>query len=226
MATIEESAAAIFATLADHYGQPESAPATDLGEFAAVVAAFLNRTLEPRRVAAALSALGMAGLLGSGELAEAVAGEVASTLITGGVRATPKLVASLQRLARWASERLEGAGEASTAGLREELLGLNGIGPPTADAILMQGLGRPVYPVDRASYRVAARHGWIEPLADYDEARAALERLAPGDPGALAALADWSERLGREFCRAGVPRCERCPLRPFLPEGGPRNPDE
>jgi len=142
------------------------------------------------------------------------------------VKASPKLVATLQRLARWAAGRLDGSSEASATVLREELLGLNGIGPPTADAILLEGLGKPVYPVDRASYRVAARHGWIDPSADYDEARAVLERLAPGDPDTLLALAGWSERLGRDFCRAGVPRCERCPLRPFLPEGGPRSPDE
>ena len=56
-----------------------------------------------------------------------------------------------------------------TARLRRELTALSGIGQAKADAILLFGLGRPVYPVDRGTYRILVRHGWIDPSADYDE---------------------------------------------------------
>ena len=58
-------------------------------------------------------------------------------------------------------------------------LALNGVGPATADALLLFALRRPVYPLDRATYRILVRHGWLDPSADYDEARAVVERPAP-----------------------------------------------
>ena len=137
----------------------------------------------------------------------------------------------LRRVARWVVDHHAGSAEAlrdedlATDQLREELLGLNGVGPATADALLLFALRRPVYPVDRATYRILIRHDWLDPTADYDEARAVVERQGPDDPSGLARLSDWLERVGREFCRAGVARCERCPLRPFLPEGGPSEPE-
>jgi endonuclease-3 related protein len=132
-----------------------------------------------------------------------------------------KLVGPLQRLARWVAGRgsAEALDDISTGRLREELLGVNGIGPASADAVLLLALRRPVFPVDRASYRVLVRHGWLDTSADYEEARAAWERPAGDDPGTLARLAAGLEQVGREFCRASVARCERCPLRPLLPTG-------
>ncbi|MFO0908688.1 MAG: hypothetical protein U0794_10065 [Isosphaeraceae bacterium] len=68
------------------------------------------------------------------------------------------------------------------------------------------------------------RHGWLDTTADYDEARDAFQRLAPDDARALAELAAWLDRLGRDFCRLTVAKCDACPLRPMLPEGGPIDP--
>ena len=229
MSTLDEQAPAILEALSDHYGRPDSGPVAEVGAFTAMVAALLGQSLEPRKVASAVAALGEADLLRPEALADADAADLAETLRAGAVRSTPKILGPLGRLARWVVDRTGGVASieaASTSTLREELVGLNGIGPSTADAILLHGLGRASYPVDRPSYRVAARHGWIDPTADYDEARAVLERIAPGKSATLAAMAEWSERLGRDFCRATVARCEKCPLRPFLPEGGPRDPDE
>ena len=220
-----EDAPEILGALADHYGRPSASTAEGVGTPEAVLAAALGRTLEPRKVALALSALREADLLRPEALAVADPADLAGALQAGGVNLTSRALAPLRRLARWFADHREGLGDASTSGLREGLVALNGIGPATADAVLLRGLGRASYPVDRASYRVAARHGWIDPSADEDEARAALERLAPDDPRGLLDLSGWSDRLGRDFCRAAAPRCERCPLKPFLPEGGPREPE-
>ena len=55
------------------------------------------------------------------------------------------------------------------ATLREQLLGVHGIGPETADAILLYAGGLPTFVVDTYTHRVLARHGWIGYDADYHE---------------------------------------------------------
>ena len=227
MPTLDESAPGVLAALAAHYGRPPADLPTGTARFEPIVAALLARSVDARKAATATEALRDAGLLEPGALAEADPQTVAGILKAAGVPSTPKALGPLVRMARWIAERHQGAVDSltdvATAQLREDLLGLNGIGPPSADAVLLFGLGRAAYPVDRASYRVAARHGWLDPWAEYDEARAVLEHLAPDDPAGLARLSAWLERVGRDFCKAGAPKCDRCPLRPFLPEGGPRS---
>jgi endonuclease-3 related protein len=224
MPSFDESFAEILDALAARF---PAAEAPEHAPFPALVAALLGRAAEPRKVARALAALDDAGLLDPQALAEADPAEVADTLKATGVASPARALGPLRRLARWLVERHHGsadalrAGEVATETLREELAQLNGIGPATADALLLFALRRPVYPLDRATYRIFLRHGWLDPATEYDEARAVVERPAGDDPDALARLADGLERVGREFCRARVAKCDRCPLRPFLPEGGP-----
>ena len=119
------------------------------------------------------------------------------------------MLTPISRLARWYVERDRGPGDESldsvaTESLRADLAGINGIGPATADALLLLALSRPVYPLDRATYRILIRHGWLDSWADYDEARDVVERPWPGDPVPLARLSVWLARIGSEFCRVRV----------------------
>jgi endonuclease III related protein len=99
--------------------------------------------------------------------------------------------------------------------------------------LILYALKRPSYPVDRATFRVLVRHDWLEPTATYEEARDLIvdhalnqANLREGDgANLLAELAHGMEQLGRRFCRAARPRCDGCPLEPFLPEGGAREID-
>ncbi len=64
--------------------------------------------------------------------------------------------------------------------LRDELLGLNGIGPETADSILLYAANHPVFVVDAYTRRILDRHQIIEPSAGYEEIRHLFEEaLAP-----------------------------------------------
>ena len=100
-----------------------------------------------------------------------------------------------------------------------------GISPAMTDALLLYGLKRPVYPADRPTYRILARHGWIYPTTDYEEARATIEEPAHGDVVVLSNLASWFDRVGELYCRARVAPDEsiedfrltsRCPVEPDL----------
>lgn len=73
-----------------------------------------------------------------------------------------------------------------TAKLREELLGLNGVGPETADSILLYAGQHEVFVVDAYTRRILDRHGILPASADYEEIRAlferSLSRMAWGQP--------------------------------------------
>jgi endonuclease III related protein len=67
----------------------------------------------------------------------------------------------------------------STERLREELLGLNGVGPETADSILLYAGNHPVFVVDAYTRRILARHEILSEKSDYEEIRRLFERALP-----------------------------------------------
>jgi endonuclease III related protein len=129
---------------------------------------------------------------------------------------TRKIAAFLDMLDREYGGSLARMGRAATPDLRARLLATWGIGPETADSILLYAFGRPVFVVDAYTRRVAARHGWAPARADYP----ALQRLFTGAlPQRVALYNDCHAQLvwvGKHFCRPR-PRCEICPLRQLLP---------
>jgi endonuclease-3 related protein len=143
-----------------------------------------------------------------------------------------------------------------TEKLREELLNLNGVGPETADSILLYAGNHPVFVVDAYTRRIIERHGIMSGNSDYEDIRVFFER-------SLASLAnepEQSERfgfqseglefrgafhppsamstaprsplaqvynemhglivgIGKHYCGKSQPKCDGCPLQPFLPRG-------
>lgn len=63
-----------------------------------------------------------------------------------------------------------------TAQLRQELLALNGVGPETADSILLYAGNHPVFVVDAYTRRILDRHGILPAIAEYEEIRETVER--------------------------------------------------
>lgn len=131
-----------------------------------------------------------------------------------------------------------------TKKLRSELLALNGVGPETADSILLYAGNHPVFVVDAYTRRILERHGIIGPKAKYDEIRMLIEQaISNVEPEILRVLEPGSEprhpvsrmsamqrshlaqhynefhalivKTGNELCRS-TPQCERCPLQHFL----------
>lgn len=103
--------------------------------------------------------------------------------------------------------------------LRQELLEVNGIGPETADSILLYAGGLPVFVVDLYTRRVLARHGQIDFRASYEAVqRHFMDRLPPR-PRMFNEYHALLVRVGKEYCGAR-PRCRGCPLEVCL-EGKP-----
>ncbi len=134
----------------------------------------------------------------------------------------------LRCLVRFVVERYDGDLDAmfatGLASLREELLSLNGIGPETADSILLYAGGLPTFVVDTYTHRILARHGWIGFDAGYYEIKDHFEGNLVEDVRLYNEFHALLVRAGHLYCRKR-PKCAECPLADLLPEGGIREPD-
>jgi len=105
-----------------------------------------------------------------------------------------------------------------TAALREKLLTVHGIGPETADSILLYAGKHPVFVVDAYTRRLLERHNVIGPMQTYEEIRELFERSIPRDASLYNEFHALIVRTGKEYCRPRNPRCSECPLHSFLPQ--------
>ena len=97
-------------------------------------------------------------------------------------------------------------------GLRDELLSISGIGPETADSILLYAAGHPSFVVDAYTKRILARHGLVAAEAGYVEVQRIFTRALPAHAPLFNEFHALIVRLGKEFCRPRAPRCAACPL--------------
>lgn len=98
--------------------------------------------------------------------------------------------------------------------LREELLGISGIGRETADAIILYAGGLPTFVVDAYTARILHRHRLIDEYADYEEIKDLFESNLPADAALFNEYHALLVEVGKRHCRPR-PICEGCPLQPF-----------
>jgi len=96
--------------------------------------------------------------------------------------------------------------------LRDKLLGIKGIGPETADSILLYGLGRPIFVVDAYTKRVLSRHGLISEKASYEEVQNLFMDHLPHDEKLFNEYHALFVHLGKTVCKK-MPKCDSCPLK-------------
>jgi endonuclease-3 related protein len=105
-----------------------------------------------------------------------------------------------------------------TPALRAQLLAVHGIGPETADAILLYAGNHPVFVVDAYTRRILERHGLAETSSRYEHIRQLFERSLPSDPALYNEFHALLVHTGKHYCRARNPRCSDCALNSLLPE--------
>ena len=96
--------------------------------------------------------------------------------------------------------------------LRHELLAINGIGPETADSILLYALDKPSFVIDAYTRRIMSRHGLLPYEAGYEQYRAIFMRNIKPDMTVYNEYHALLVSLGKHFCRQKKPICEGCPL--------------
>ena len=131
--------------------------------------------------------------------------------------------ARLQNLLRYVDSCLDGEQDieqffaGDLLALRAQLLSVKGIGPETADSILLYAAKQPVFVIDAYAYRLLSRHGFVGEESSYEEMQELMMDALPADVYLFNEFHALIVAVGKEFCRKKNPNCGSCPLALFLP---------
>lgn len=179
--------------------------------FEVMVGAVLTQNTAWINVERAIVRLKEAGLLDASTLAALPLDELGSLIQSAGyfnVKAR-RLQALCQALVAGGGE--PALGRRTTGELRAWLLGIHGIGPETADDILLYAFARPVFVVDAYTRRIFERLGLLAGGEGYEAIRVAFEGALPAEVGLFNEYHALLVRQGKEVCRTR-PRCRDCAL--------------
>ncbi len=101
--------------------------------------------------------------------------------------------------------------QGSLSPVREKLLRLHGIGPETADSMMLYAAGHPIFVVDAYTRRIASRWGIIKGDESYEEIQATFMKALPRSASLFGEYHALLVELGKEFCQK-KPLCKNCPL--------------
>lgn len=180
--------------------------------FEVVVGALLTQNTAWRNVERAIAALDRSGALSPGAIA-ALPEERLAELIRPSGYYRQKAV-RLKGLVAF----IEGAGgldalfSRPAQELRAALLSVTGVGPETADSIVLYAAGKRAFVVDAYTRRIASRLGLCGEDVPYDELQALFTSSLPGDVALYNECHALLVALGKDVCRKREPRCEACPL--------------
>jgi len=251
----EEHIASIYESLFRIWGRQHWWPART--RFEVIVGAYLTQNTSWTNVELAIRQLRAAGVLNVGGIRKISRRKLERLIRSSGYfrQKTRCLKTFVNFLDQKYGGSLTRMFARPTVELREQLLALNGVGPETADSILLYGGQHPVFVVDAYTRRIAARHGLLPEDAKYEDIRMTFERalaaemptlsrassVSPGGAShrpsrmSLAARAPLAQvfnemhglivGVGKKYCLKSSPKCDECPLKPLLPGWQLNTPD-
>jgi endonuclease III related protein len=207
-----------YQTLFDHLGPQNWWPART--PFEVIVGAILTQNTSWTNVERAIANLRRERLLTPLALERVPFSRLASLVRSSGYfrQKTKKLKAFVRFLRAEYSGSLARMFRAPTVQLREKLLAVHGIGPETADTILLYAGKKDVFVVDAYTKRIFSRHGFVPEDVPYEELRSLIESALPRDVSRYNEFHALLVQVGKNWCRPRDPRCAECPLHPFLGE--------
>jgi len=205
----------IYETLLEFFGPQGWWPGQTKTEIA--VGAILAQNTNWKNVEKAIANLKARGLLDVRALRDLPPEELAELIRPSGYfRIKAK---RLKKFVEWVCREYDGDVdrmlEADLYDLRAGLLSVSGIGPETADSILLYAGERPVFVVDTYTYRVFVRHAMVPEDANYEELREFFESNLPEDVALYNEYHALLVALGKNYCRPR-PLCDKCPLAKLL----------
>ncbi len=96
---------------------------------------------------------------------------------------------------------------------RQRLLGVSGIGPETADSILLYAGGKPIFVVDAYTRRILLRHGLATEDMTYQDLQDLFMKHLPPESTLFNEYHALLVAVGKKFCRPRKPLCSACPLK-------------
>lgn len=189
--------------------------------FEVIVGAILTQSVSWRNVAGAIDCLERADLLDPRSMRDI--GEEAIALLvrsTGYYRQKAKKLKSfLEYLWSAHGGDLDAMFRTPLDDLREDLLGVWGLGPETVDSIMLYAGNMPTFVVDAYTVRTMTRLGFVKPGTPYDGVRNMFMSGLPKDPRMYNEYHALLVHLGKHFCGKRKPRCGDCPLGDVCPAG-------
>lgn len=183
--------------------------------FEVCVGAILTQNTNWQNVERAIANLKQAGVLSPRALYE-LPEEILAELVrpAGYFRVKARRLKNFIRfLVEYFEGDLEGLFALPLEEARRTLLGVSGIGPETADSILLYAGGKPTFVIDAYTRRILLRHGLATEDMGYEDLREMFMRYLPADPELYNEYHALFVAVGKNFCRPKNPRCEECPLR-------------
>lgn len=96
--------------------------------------------------------------------------------------------------------------------LRPQLLAVKGVGPETADSILLYAANLPIFVVDAYTHRILCRHGLIDEEADYHRLQELFMDHLEADVALYNEYHALLVRIGNQYCKKTNPDCAHCPV--------------
>jgi endonuclease-3 related protein len=188
--------------------------------FEVILGAILTQNTNWRNVAQVLAGLQEEGLLNPLALRDMPEAELARRLKPSGyfnIKAR-RVKNFLDFFAHRFHGSLEEMAQEDLRFLRPALLEIKGIGPETADSILLYAMHKPTFVVDAYTFRVLSRHDLAPESSSYDELQGLFMENLPADVPLYQEFHALLVKVGKEFCRPR-PRCPSCPLHEWLTSG-------
>jgi len=191
--------------------------------FEVIVGAILTQNTSWGNVERAIANLRSAQMLTPSAMSAARMARLAALVRPSGYfrQKAKKLKAFVRFLQREYGGSLKRMFDAPTELLREKLLSVHGIGPETADSILLYAGKHAVFVVDAYTHRIFGRHGITNGKPEYESVRALVETALPRDSQLFNEFHALVVNTGKNWCRKKEPRCAECPLGSLLPENSP-----
>ena len=207
----------IYGRLREAYGPQHWWPAD--GPLEVMVGAVLTQNTNWRSVEKAVANLKGSGLLSVERLHSVPVEEIAQIIRPAGYfnLKARRLKNLITLVAETYGGSLEAMAREETIQLRNELLAVKGVGPETADSILLYAFHRPIFVVDAYTSRVVSRHGLIEQTASYRELQQLFMDNLPLETPMFNEYHALLVRVGKRRCQR-KPRCQGCPLESLLPQ--------
>lgn len=199
----------IYQTLLDHFGPQHWWPIkTDHGPWEVCIGAILTQNTAWSNVEKALDNLRAADCLAFVKIRKIHADKLAELIRPSGFY--KQKAERLKLFANFVFEEFGSVGDFCNQVTREHLLDLKGIGPETADSILLYACEKPYFVVDAYTRRIFSRLGLIK-TEEYEKIRSFFEASLPKDLELYKEYHALVVRLAKENCRKR-PICENCAL--------------
>ncbi len=209
----------IYNLLYEHFGAQNWWPAKT--RFEVIVGAILTQATSWRNVEKAIANLKDAGVLSLDGLLEIHVHALAELIRPSGYYNAK--ARKLKAIASFISERsgpdLDGLFCRPLHEIRKDLLGVYGVGPETADSILLYAGGLPSFVVDAYTRRIFERLGILSPELSYEEVRGFFMEHLPTSSELFNEYHALIVTFGKEVCTSRNPKCDLCPVRPLAVEG-------